>query len=85
MTTADTATTTAAAPPTSARMTGRQVAALVVLPASQFMMAADFSVLNVALPEVGTSLGVLDGEPAVDHHGVRAVRRRVHPGLRTGR
>ncbi|MDH6453026.1 MFS family permease [Streptomyces sp. SAI-119] len=61
MTTADTATTTAAAPPTSARMTGRQVAALVVLPASQFMMAADFSVLNVALPEVGTSLGFSTG------------------------
>lgn len=61
MTTADTATTSEAAPPTSVRMTGRQVAALVVLLASQFMMAADFSVLNVALPEVGTSLGFSTG------------------------
>ncbi|NUR03514.1 MAG: MFS transporter, partial [Streptomyces sp.] len=42
-------------------MTGRQIAALVVLLASQFMMAADFSVLNVALPEVGTSLGFSTG------------------------
>ncbi|MEU8461160.1 MFS transporter [Streptomyces sp. NPDC029003] len=42
-------------------MTGRQVAALVVLLASQFMMAADFSVLNVALPEVGVSLGFSTG------------------------
>lgn len=35
--------------------------ALVVLLASQFMMAADFSVLNVALPEVGVSLGFSTG------------------------
>ncbi|MER5812321.1 MFS transporter [Streptomyces sp. NPDC002033] len=60
MTTADTAPATAAhAAPV--RMTGRQVAALVVLLASQFMMAADFSVLNVALPEVGVSLGFSTG------------------------
>ncbi|MGW8746831.1 MFS transporter [Streptomyces sp. NPDC055794] len=61
MTTADTATTAAGTPPDGVRMTGRQVAALVVLLASQFMMAADFSVLNVALPEVGTSLGFSTG------------------------
>ncbi|MFD6940615.1 MFS transporter [Streptomyces goshikiensis] len=61
MTTADTSTTAASAPPTGARMTGRQVAALMVLLASQFMMAADFSVLNVALPEVGVSLGFSTG------------------------
>lgn len=61
MTTADTSTTAAAAPPAGARMTGRQVAALVVLLASQFMMAADFSVLNVALPGVGVSLGFSTG------------------------
>ncbi|MFE3765875.1 MFS transporter [Streptomyces sp. NPDC059104] len=61
MTTADTSTTAAAAPPAGARMTGRQAAALVVLLASQFMMAADFSVLNVALPEVGVSLGFSTG------------------------
>ncbi|MFF7081293.1 MFS transporter [Streptomyces lavendulae] len=61
MTTADTSTTAAAAPPAGAGMTGRQVAALVVLLASQFIMAADFSVLNVALPEVGVSLGFSTG------------------------
>ncbi|MFD9570051.1 MFS transporter [Streptomyces sp. NPDC059982] len=60
MTTADTAPATAA-PAAPVRMTGRQVAALVVLLASQFMMAADFSVLNVALPEVGVSLGFSTG------------------------
>ncbi|MET7765730.1 MFS transporter [Streptomyces sp. NPDC005393] len=61
MTNADTTTTAAAAQSTTVRMTGRQVAALVVLLASQFMMAADFSVLNVALPEVGTALGFSTG------------------------
>lgn len=61
MTTADTSTTAASAPPTGGRMTGRQVAALMVLLASQFMMAADFSVLNVALPEVSVSLGFSTG------------------------
>ncbi|MFG2552966.1 MFS transporter [Streptomyces sp. NPDC048581] len=62
MTTADTA-STAAAPQQSAavRMTGRQVTALVVLLTSTFMMAADFSVLNVALPKVGVSLGFSTG------------------------
>ncbi|MFD8009698.1 MFS transporter [Streptomyces sp. NPDC058955] len=62
MTTTETATpragTTSSAGP---RMTGRQIAALVVLLASQFLMAADFSVLNVALPEVGTTLGFSTG------------------------
>ncbi|MGK5627704.1 MFS transporter [Streptomyces sp. URMC 123] len=64
MTTAETTTTAAAAEPSvpaPARMTGRQIAALVALLASQFMMAADFSVLNVALPEVGTALGFSTG------------------------
>ncbi|MEV2210900.1 MFS transporter [Streptomyces sp. NPDC050997] len=61
MTTADTTATATAAQPTAVRMTGRQVAALIVLLASQFMMAADFSALNVALPEVGTSLGFSTG------------------------
>ncbi|WP_037855500.1 MFS transporter [Streptomyces sp. NRRL S-340] len=63
MTTAETSPTVAPERSGSApvRMTGRQVAALVVLLASQFMMAADFSVLNVALPEVGTALGFSTG------------------------
>ncbi|WP_328718788.1 MFS transporter [Streptomyces sp. NBC_00247] len=47
--------------PRTVQMSGRQAAALVTLLASQFMMAADFSVLNVALPEVGVSLGFSTG------------------------
>ncbi|MET9363231.1 MFS transporter [Streptomyces sp. NPDC006632] len=54
-------TITAAVPKQSVRMTGRQVAVLLVLLASQFMMAADFSVLNVALPRVGVDLGFTAG------------------------
>ncbi|PZT71780.1 MULTISPECIES: MFS transporter [unclassified Streptomyces] len=60
MTSIETARPTASASPT-VQMSGRQTAALVVLLASQFMMAADFSVLNVALPEVGVSLGFSTG------------------------
>ncbi|MGW5782410.1 MFS transporter [Streptomyces sp. NPDC003757] len=60
MTSIETARPTASVSPT-VQMSGRQVAALVVLLASQFMMAADFSVLNVALPEVGVSLGFSTG------------------------
>ncbi|MEV8589022.1 MFS transporter [Streptomyces sp. NPDC051180] len=60
MTSVETAQTNVAASG-AVRMSGRQTAALVVLLASQFMMAADFSVLNVALPEVGVSLGFSTG------------------------
>src|SRR4051794_37876000 len=38
-------------------MTRRQTLALVLLLASQFMLAVDFSILNVALPTVGQGLG----------------------------
>ncbi|WP_205673145.1 MFS transporter [Amycolatopsis nivea] len=54
--------TAPAAPLRPARMTGRQLTVLVVLLASQFMMAADFSVLNVALPRVGAELGFFAGD-----------------------
>ncbi|MEU7019041.1 MFS transporter [Streptomyces sp. NPDC046203] len=47
--------------PSPVRMTPRQSAALVALLAAQFMLAADFSVLNVALPGVGTALGFSAG------------------------
>ncbi|MGI5492936.1 MFS transporter [Microtetraspora malaysiensis] len=39
------------------RLTGRMKAVLVVLLVAQFMLAVDFSILNVALPEIGDSLG----------------------------
>ncbi|WP_246609263.1 MFS transporter [Nonomuraea rhizosphaerae] len=39
------------------RMTGRQRLVLVLLLGSQFMLAVDFSVLNVALPVIGAGLG----------------------------
>ncbi len=38
-------------------MTGRQRLVLVVLLAAQFMLAVDFSILNVALPVIGRGLG----------------------------
>ncbi|MFG3441789.1 MFS transporter [Nonomuraea sp. NPDC047897] len=40
-----------------ARMTGRQRLVLVLLLGSQFMLAVDFSILNVALPVIGAGLG----------------------------
>ncbi|MEU7278401.1 MFS transporter [Streptomyces sp. NPDC045431] len=39
------------------RMTGRQRLVLVVLLVAQFMLAVDFSILNVALPVIGNGLG----------------------------
>ncbi|MEU7739516.1 MFS transporter [Nonomuraea sp. NPDC049158] len=39
------------------RMTGRQRLVLVLLLGSQFMLAVDFSILNVALPVIGAGLG----------------------------
>ncbi|MFI6447521.1 MFS transporter [Kitasatospora sp. NPDC050543] len=41
----------------AALMTGRQRLVLVVLLAAQFMLAVDFSILNVALPVIGRGLG----------------------------
>ncbi|MCG7525583.1 MFS transporter [Streptomyces sp. OfavH-34-F] len=43
--------------PRSARMTGRQKVVLTLLLGAQFMIAVDFSILNVALPVVGDGLG----------------------------
>ncbi|MCX4631793.1 MFS transporter [Streptomyces sp. NBC_01443] len=62
-TTAPTTTTTtgpgAAAPaPGNERLTGRAKLVLFVLCAAQFMVALDFSVLNVALPALGKDLGL---------------------------
>ncbi|MFJ9946273.1 MFS transporter [Kitasatospora sp. NPDC091207] len=44
-------------PRTTTGMTGRQRLVLVVLLAAQFMLAVDFSILNVALPVIGRGLG----------------------------
>ncbi|MFI8961204.1 MFS transporter [Streptomyces sp. NPDC053493] len=52
---ASTDTTTNAPPDT--RMTGRMRLVLVVLLVAQFMLAVDFSILNVALPVIGQGLG----------------------------
>ncbi|WP_329306357.1 MFS transporter [Streptomyces sp. NBC_01260] len=47
-----------AAPPVAApRMTGQQKLVLALLLGAQFMIAVDFSILNVALPVVGEGLG----------------------------
>ncbi|MEU1215689.1 MFS transporter [Streptomyces sp. NPDC005790] len=45
------------APTPASRMTGRQKLVLVLLLGAQFMIAVDFSILNVALPAVGEGLG----------------------------
>ncbi|MGW0063613.1 MFS transporter [Streptosporangium sandarakinum] len=44
-------------PGRGARMTGRQKLVLTLLLGAQFMIAVDFSILNVALPAVGAGLG----------------------------
>lgn len=48
---------TADRPAPAARMTGRQKLVLTLLLGAQFMIAVDFSILNVALPVVGEGLG----------------------------
>lgn len=48
---------TVSVPPTAAQMTGRQKLVLTLLLGAQFMIAVDFSILNVALPVVGAGLG----------------------------
>lgn len=54
----DTHTAPAAADPREARLPGRAKLVLFVLCAAQFMVALDFSVLNVALPVLGDDLGL---------------------------
>ncbi|MFF8829519.1 MFS transporter [Streptomyces sp. NPDC015131] len=49
---------TSAAAPAPGRLTGRARLILFVLCAAQFMVALDFSVLNVALPVLGADLGL---------------------------
>ncbi|WP_299536487.1 MFS transporter [uncultured Streptomyces sp.] len=46
-----------AAAPSTARLTGRHRVVLAVLLVAQFMLAVDFSILNVALPAIGEGLG----------------------------
>ncbi|MFE9400635.1 MFS transporter [Streptomyces sp. NPDC006530] len=49
---------TAPPPPAGVRLSGRAKLVLFVLCAAQFMVALDFSVLNVALPALGADLGL---------------------------
>ncbi len=53
-----TAATTAPAGPATARMTTRAKLILLLLCAAQFIIALDFSILNVALPVLGKDLGM---------------------------
>ncbi|WP_433237750.1 MFS transporter [Streptosporangium sp. CA-135522] len=46
------------APPSPPRFTGRQRLILLTLLGAGFMLSADFSILNVALPEVGKGVGL---------------------------
>ncbi|MFF4767137.1 MFS transporter [Streptomyces sp. NPDC001255] len=54
---AETAPATPAPPPGAPRLTGRLKLVLAVLLVAQFMLAVDFSILNVALPAIGEGLG----------------------------
>ncbi|MFJ5091526.1 MFS transporter [Streptomyces sp. NPDC088674] len=54
---AETAPTTPAPPPGAPRLTARLKLVLAVLLVAQFMLAVDFSILNVALPAIGEGLG----------------------------
>ncbi|MFJ1791680.1 MFS transporter [Kitasatospora griseola] len=45
----------------SPRLAGRTLVILVVLLVAQFMLAVDFSILNVALPAIGTGMGLSIG------------------------
>lgn len=56
--TASPQTTTTSQPPAAPRLSGRDKLVLFVLCAAQFMVALDFSVLNVALPVLGPDLGM---------------------------
>ncbi|WP_035870682.1 MFS transporter [Kitasatospora cheerisanensis] len=47
-----------AEPGTAPRLAGRTLVVLVVLLVAQFMLAVDFSILNVALPAIGTGMGL---------------------------
>ncbi|MYR30548.1 MULTISPECIES: MFS transporter [unclassified Streptomyces] len=54
---AETALATPAPPPGAPRLTARLKLVLAVLLVAQFMLAVDFSILNVALPAIGEGLG----------------------------
>ncbi|MFD6153245.1 MFS transporter [Streptomyces sp. NPDC060243] len=54
---AETAPATSAPPPGARRLTARLKLVLAVLLVAQFMLAVDFSILNVALPAIGEGLG----------------------------
>ncbi|WP_083473161.1 MFS transporter [Frankia sp. R43] len=45
----------------SDRLTARQRVALLLLLGTQFMLAVDFSILNVALPSIGAGVGISEG------------------------
>ncbi|WP_033216401.1 MFS transporter [Kitasatospora phosalacinea] len=49
-------------PSTTSKLTSRQRTVLLVLLVAQFMLAVDFSILNVALPAIGQGLGLPLGQ-----------------------
>jgi MFS family permease len=60
--TAETAPSGTAVGAAGPRLTSRQRLVLVLLLGSQFMLAVDFSILNVALPDIGHGLGFAQGD-----------------------
>ena len=66
-------------------VTTKQKLILTLLLGSQFMLSIDFSILNVALPEIGRDLHIERGGPAVGGDRLRAAVRRVHLAVRPAR
>ncbi len=67
--------------PACVHFSSKQRLILLVLLGAGFMLAIDYSILNVALPTVGAGVGLgLTGLPWII--GIRAARGRFHPSVR---
>ena len=57
--------------PSDSRLSRPERWKLVVLLSASFLLAVDFSVLNVALPEIGRDVGIEVAEPAEEETEAR--------------
>ena len=67
------------------RFTPGQRVVLLLLLGAGFMLSVDFSILNVALPEAGSGVGLRGGPVLLDRRRVRASGCRLHPVVRQAR
>ena len=63
-------------------MTTRQRLILILLLVVNFMLSADFSILNVALPMVGKAVGLEIRRPSLGDHDLRASLGRAFAPIR---